>query len=315
MSDEWCSKTVKVRVPATSANVGAGFDCLGFAVTLYSELELTLTSKRGLEFIIEGEGSDEIVPEDENIIWLSIQKLLERVKIDRKILGARMKMKNSIPLSRGLGSSASAIVSGLFAANECLEKPLTREKILDLATEIEGHPDNVAPALNGNFTVNIMKSEGDLIRVESFNFKPKLDLRFIVAIPNFYLETKKARAVLPTSIPRADAIFNMSRVAMLVASLSSGEEKFLQDAFEDRLHQPYRMPLIPGMSEVFTAAKDAGAIGACLSGAGPTLIAFTLPRLKNENEIAESMRKTFARFEIDSRVEILDLDTTGAIWI
>ena len=315
MIEDWCSKTVRVRVPATSANVGAGFDCLGFAVTLYSELELTLTSKSGLDFQLEGEGSDEIVPEDENIVWNSIRKMLERIETPQKILGAKMKMKNSIPLSRGLGSSAAAIVSGLFAANECLDNPLNREQILDLATEIEGHPDNVAPALNGNFTVNVMKKFEDRIQVDSFNFKPQVDLKFIAAIPNFHLETKKARAVLPTSISRADAIFNLSRVAMLIASLSTGDERFLSEAFDDRLHQPYRMNLIPGMSEVFKAAKESGAIGACLSGAGPCLIAFTLPKLKNEIEISNSMRDAFSKFGIESRVEILDLDSSGAVVI
>ena len=314
---EWTSKKIRVRVPATSANVGAGFDCLGFAVNLYTELELELTTEDVFEFEIEGEGSAEISANKNNIVTTSIQKFLSRLKDpeSKKIIGMRMKMKNAVPVARGLGSSAAAIVSGIFAANECLDRPMSKDELLNLATEIEGHPDNVAPALFGNFTTNITKTINDQIFVDSFSFKPKLHLKFIVAVPKFKLSTKKARAVLPRKVPREDAIFNISRVSMLIASLTTGSEKFLADAFDDRLHQPYRLKLIPGMDKVFDAAKKAGAVGVCLSGAGPSLMAFTLYRLRNAGDISRAMYQAFLDNKIRSSTKVLNLDTTGAVVI
>ena len=234
--------------------------------------------------------------------------VLERSKNTDKFKGAIIKMNNHIPMSRGLGSSAAAIVSGLVGANEILEKPFNRQELLKFATEIEGHPDNVAPALFGGFTASVV----DKGQVQTFSFLPKIKLKMVVAVPDFQLSTRTARQVLPQTVPMKDAIFNVSRASMLVASLIQGKEKFLSYAFDDALHQPYRKNLVPGMNEVFVAAKKAGALGVALSGAGPCLIAFAAANKKIENEIATEMVQTFKQNEVQANALILDLDTRGA---
>ena len=299
---------VKVKVPGTSANCGPGFDCLGLAVTIYNELELTLLEKNNLIIEASGDGADSIPTDEKNIVWKSAKMVLERSKNFGKFKGAIIKMNNHIPMSRGLGSSAAAIVAGLVGANEILKNPFGKNDLLKFATEIEGHPDNVAPALFGGFTVSVV----DKGQVQTFSFLPKIKLKMIVAVPDFQLSTRTARQVLPQNVPMKDAIFNISRASMLVASLIQGKEKFLSNAFEDSIHQPYRKNLVPGMSEVFEAAKNAGALGVALSGAGPCLIAFSAASKKIENEIAAEMVQTFKQNEIKADALILDLDTRGA---
>jgi len=300
--------TVTVKVPGTSANCGPGFDCLGLAVKIYNELELTLLAENKLVIESQGEGADSIPADEKNIVWKSVRLLLERARKADKFQGALIKMKNQIPMSRGLGSSAAAIVAGLIAANEFVGNPFSRNDILRFATEIEGHPDNVAPAIFGGFTVSVV----DKGQVQTFSFLPKLKLKLVVAVPNFQLSTRTARQVLPKTVPLKDAIFNISRASMLVAALVNGKEKFLSSAFDDALHQPYRKELVPGMSEVFNAAKKSGALGVALSGAGPCLIAFSAANKHIENEIAAEMVHTFKQNEVEANALILDLDTQGA---
>jgi len=299
---------VTVKVPGTSANCGPGFDCLGLAVTIYNELELTLLEENKIVIETQGDGSDSIPTDEKNIVWKSVRLLLERARKADKFQGALIKMKNQIPMSRGLGSSAAAIVAGLIAANEFVGNPFSRNDILRFATEIEGHPDNVAPAIFGGFTVSVV----DKGQVQTFSFLPKLKLKLVVAVPNFQLSTRTARQVLPKTVPLKDAIFNISRASMLVAALVNGKEKFLSSAFDDALHQPYRKELVPGMSEVFNAAKKSGALGVALSGAGPCLIAFSAANKHIENEIAAEMVHTFKQNEVEANALILDLDTQGA---
>ncbi|MBR1396689.1 MAG: homoserine kinase [Selenomonadaceae bacterium] len=309
IKNDLTSHTIRVRVPGTSANCGPGFDCIGLACTIYNDLQLTLLKEPKLIIETKGEGADNIPSDDRNIVWRSIQTLLERVGADNEYKGAIIRMENHIPLSRGLGSSAAAIVAGIKAANAILGNPLNRNELLKLATEIEGHPDNVAPALFGGVTVSVVNKG----QVQTFSFVPKLRLKLVVAVPDFPLATRLARQVLPTEVPMKDAIFNIGRASMLIGALIKGKERFLQNAFDDALHQPYRTGLVPGMEEVFKAAKAAGAIGVALSGAGPCLIAFTIDRDHVEQEVASSMAQAFLNNNIKTKSLILTLDIRGAV--
>ena len=298
-------KSVKVRVPGTSANCGPWFDCLGVACTIYNELELTLLEEERLDIEITGDGAENIPVDERNIVWRSIQKLLERAGKAQEYKGAVIRMNNGVPLSRGLGSSATAIVGGLKAANECLGNPFTNRDLLQMATEIEGHPDNVAPAIFGGFTISIVRNG----KPECFSLMPKLPVKLVVTVPDFFLPTKAARAVLPAEVPMKDAVFNIGRAAMLTAALCKGNKSFLRSVFDDALHQPYRAKLIPGMYDVFKAAKAAGALGASMSGAGPCLIAFTV---ENADAVGMAMRDAFARNNVKSEYHVFDIDGTGA---
>ncbi len=300
--------TITVKVPGTSANCGSGFDCLGLAATIYNEFKFTFLEEKRLNISAVGEGADTIPNDEKNIVWQSARLVLERAGAAEKFQGAEISMNNRVPMSRGLGSSAAAIVAGLIGANAAVDNHFTRNDILKFATEIEGHPDNVAPAIFGGFTVSVV----DKNLVQTYSFLPKIKLKLIVAVPDFPLSTKLARQVLPKTVPLKDAIFNVSRASMLVAALIEGKEKLLSIAFDDALHQPYRTKLVPGMEEVFTAAKKAGALGVVLSGAGPSLIAFSAANRRLENDIAAEMVHTFKKFDVQSSALILDLDTRGA---
>ena len=189
-----------------------------------------------------------------------------------------------------------------------LSRDFSRNEILKFATEIEGHPDNVAPVIFGGFTVSVV----DKGQVQTFSFLPKNKMKLVVAVPDFHLSTRTARQVLPKTVPMKDAIFNISRASMLIAALMQGKENFLSSAFDDALHQPYRKNLVPGMSEVFDAAKKAGALGVALSGAGPCLIAFSSANKHIENEIATEMVQAFKKNDVQADALILNLDTRGA---
>ena len=299
---------VRVRVPGTSANCGPGFDCLGLATTIYNYLDLTLL--RSNKVIVEsaGEGAENIPRGKRNLTWQAVRRLLQEVGRADEFKGAVIRTKNNVPISRGLGSSSTAIVAGLTAANEILGSPLNKQELLKLATELEGHPDNVAPAIFGGFTVSVM----DKGEVQTFSFLPRIKLKLIVAVPDFELSTRLARKVLPKNVSMKDAIFNVSRASMLIAALVEGREELLPLAFDDALHQPYRKKLVPGMSEVFDAARRAGALGAAISGAGSCLIAFTSARTQLENKVAASMVEEFKAHGVKSKALILDVDKRGA---
>ena len=297
-----------VRVPGTSANCGPGFDCLGLATTIYNYLDLTLL--KGSKVIVEskGEGADNIPHGKRNLTWQAVRRLLQEVHRENDFKGAIIRMKNNVPISRGLGSSSTAIVAGLVAANEILGSPLNRQELLKLATELEGHPDNVAPALFGGFTVSVM----DKGEVQTFSFLPRIRLKLIVAVPDFELSTRLARKVLPKNVSMKNAIFNVSRASMLIAALVEGREDLLPLAFDDALHQPFRKKLVPGMSEVFGAAKSAGALGAAISGAGSCLIAFTTLKSGLEDKIASAMVEEFKNHGVAAKALILNIDRHGA---
>lgn len=297
------SKAVKVRVPGTTANCGPGFDSIGIACNIYNELELTLCVEETITIEVIGEGAHSIPCDARNIVWKSIQFLLKKAN-RQEYKGARIKMVNHIPLARGLGSSAAAIVAGLTAANAAIGSVFAKQAIFQMATELEGHPDNVAPAVFGGVTLSIMNAN----RAQCLSFIPEVKLKLVVAVPSFNLSTKAARKVLPETVTMQDAIFNISRTALLVGALCKGDLGHLKNALEDKLHQPYRSELIPGMQAVLMAANEHGALGAALSGAGPCMIAFTTNHMQ---EIGKAMVAAFKQHEVDARYLVLDIDTVG----
>lgn len=299
------NRTIRVRVPGTSANCGPGFDAIGVACTIYNDLELTLKGEEGIAVEVEGEGADNIPRDERNIVLRAIRTILKRANLEDEVKGFCVRMKNHIPLSRGLGSSAAAIVAGLKAANALIGNRFSRRELLQMATNIEGHPDNVAPAIFGGFTISVV-TRG---RVECFSLMPRMPLKLVAAVPEFPLSTKLARSVLPEQVNMKDAVYNVSRAALLVAALTKGQPRFLRNAFADALHQPYREKLIPGMKDVFRAARRSGALGASLSGAGPCLIAYTL---ENEEAVGQAMVEAFANHEVEARALQLSLDAHGA---
>lgn len=297
------SITVKVRVPGTTANCGPGFDSVGIACTLYNDLTLTLSDREGFTLAVSGEGSGAIPASDRNIAYQAVQAVLRRVGANYP--GVAIAMHNAIPMARGLGSSAAAIVAGLVAANAATGDKLSQDDILAMATALEGHPDNVAPAIFGGITVSMMCGNTP----QSLRFVPPAPLRLVVAVPEFGLSTKAARQVLPKSVSFQDAVFNVGRSALLIGALCQGRFDLLRCALDDRLHQPYRRKLIPGMADVFAAATAAGALGAALSGAGPCLVAFAD---RDGAAIGDAMTAAFARHGVSATYLDLNIDNDGA---
>ncbi|MBP2642926.1 MAG: Homoserine kinase [Firmicutes bacterium] len=297
-------KSIKVRVPGTTANCGPGFDAVGIACSIYNEMTLTLTNDNKCSITITGEGASAIPCNDRNVAFHAVKLVLER--INQEYSGVSINMHNNVPLARGLGSSATAIVAGLVVANAATGNQLTTDELFDMATDMEGHPDNVAPALFGGVTVSLMEGK----KPHYIRFMPAFPLKLVVAVPQFTLSTKQARQVLPQQVPFRDAVFNVSRSAALIGALTQGRIDILKYALADKLHQPYRQKLIPGMPEVLEAAIAEGAIGATLSGAGPCLIAYT--QEEREKQIGDAMVNAFAGHNIQAYYIPLSIDTDGA---
>jgi homoserine kinase len=257
---------VHVRVPATSANLGPGFDALGLALALYNEVEAR--ESEGITVDVRGEGAGRLPTTGDNVVARGVRLAYEAAGHPFK--GVALRCVNRVPTSRGLGSSAAAWVGGLAAGNALCGGALSRDALLDLATRAEGHPDNVAAALLGGLTVSCASGDGTVTAV---SLPVPVRLTWIALIPETTSSTAEARAVLPASVPRADAVFNVQRVALLLAALQSGRADALAPALDDRLHQPYRLALFPWMPAVVAAARRAGALGCVLSGAGPALLA------------------------------------------
>ena len=254
---------IRVRVPATSANVGAGFDALGLAVSMYNVVEFSPCDR--LE--ISTSDGTKVPTGSSNLVYRAAKAVYDQV--DRPFTGLRMVQTNTIPLARGLGSSSACIVAGILGANALLGGPLTRRQMLTLATAIEGHPDNVAPAMLGGFVTSAF-DEGQVYSVKK---DIREDLVFGAFVPDFKLLTEQARQALPGTVSHKDAVYNLSRAALATAAFCDGEYDLLHVATKDALHQKYRLPLIPGGAEVFELALDLGAYAVYLSGAGPTIMA------------------------------------------
>jgi len=293
----------RVRVPATTANLGAGFDCLGLALTLYNELEIHPAGVTKLA--IEGEGAGILPTDDSNLVLRTFRRAAEFA--GRDFPPVRVLCRNRIPLARGMGSSAAVLVSAAIAANRLFGEPLSRHQILHLVAKEEGHSDNVAPALLGGLVVSGVSGEEPV----AHRILPKRDLKVVLLIPDFHLETSKARGVMPDRVPVIDAVANLQNTALTALAFETGDYSLLESSLEDRLHQPYRKSLIPGFDSVLAAAKSAGAYGAALSGAGPTLAAFTLSSPEAVAEAMEAAYREHGEGSCGSR--ILDVDKEGAV--
>lgn len=291
--------SVRVGVPATTANLGPGFDCLGLAIDLWNEAEFI---PEGDSLIVEvcGEGEDSLARSADNLVIRTFQTFYETRRLTPPP-GLRLRLNNHIPCSSGLGSSSSAIVLGLLGANSLSGSQASTQELLDMAAGMEGHADNVSPALLGGLVVSIQDENYWLAR----RFEVPI-LRIALVLPDIDLPTQVARQALPLSVPRGDAVYNISRAVLVAEALRLGDLDLLGKVMDDRLHQPYRLPLIRGAAEAMTAARSAGAQAVAISGAGPSLIAFCAGESR---PAGEAMAAAFARVGLASR--IFDLVTTS----
>lgn len=294
-----------VSVPATTANLGVGFDCLGAALSMANEFQFVRsdTSDR-LQISIEGEEAHKVDTKENNLVYRAVSYLYQ--KIGQTPPNLEISVKLGVPLSRGLGSSATAIVGGLLGANSLTGNRFDRSEIVKMAIAMEGHPDNVVPALLGNCLLSVAEAQEWQICPVSWH----QDIIPVVAIPDFELSTKAARSVLPSNYSRSDAIFNISRMGLLLKALETNNGEWLKTALADKLHQPYRQQLIVGYEEVRQAAIAAGAYGMVISGAGPTLLALTHPSLVEK--VTASMTEAWSSLGVKAMVRSLALDRQGA---
>lgn len=297
-------KRVVVKSPATTANLGPGFDTLGLALRLHNTIEM---SEEGDGLLIEcsGECSESIPRDQSNIVYKTADLVFRQVGYAPR--GLHLNLHNGIPSARGLGSSAAAVVGGALAANRLSGSRLGEREILQICAGMEGHPDNVVPALVGGFVITTITSAG---HVEYIKVLPSPTIRAVAAIPDFELRTADARRVLPASFDFRDVVYNVGHAAFFVGAFITGNFSSLRFAMEDRLHQPYRESLIPGMRRVFDAAMSHGAQSVSISGSGPTLIAFVNSR---DHEIGEAMEGAWASEGVNCRVLPLELDTGGVL--
>jgi homoserine kinase len=293
---------LKIRVPATSANLGPGFDCLGLALNVWNEI--TFEAAHKLTYRVAGEGAEKLNKGTRNLLTKAYALLYE--VCGEKMGGVQICTHNEILMSSGLGSSAAAIVAGLFGANEMLGRPLSENGLLKLATEIEGHPDNVAPALLGGLVVSVMARQEIITRRYEI---PELTLVIVKPIVDW--PTRVARAVLPKSVSRVDAVYNVGRAVLVVDALRNGDLELLQKIMDDRIHQPYRLKHISGGLSAYKTAKRFGA--AALSGAGPSIIAFVPP--ENAEKAKKEIAAVFEERGIETREIVTKPSSKGAYTI
>jgi homoserine kinase len=302
---------ITIRVPATSANLGPGFDSLGLALDLWNETIINLAIEYTVR--ITGEGMEKLSHGENNLIIQSAQKLADYV--GRRLPPFHLDCINRIPLSSGLGSSAAAKLTGLLGANVLLGKPLLKDEILKLATEMEGHPDNVATALLGGLVISTVENGSVFahkINVEvNHNALGHVDSPFhiTVVLPDCHISTREARKALPEQVSRKDAVYNISRAMLVTEAFRNGDLNLLGKAMTDTLHQPYRLSMIPGAQAVIETAKKAGAASVALSGAGPSLIAFSA---KRDPAIGEAMKGAFEQAGLQARILQLKMSNHGA---
>ena len=279
---------IKIRVPATSANLGPGFDCLGLALELWNEV--WFEESDSMSYQVTGQGAEKLNHRPKNLLTDSFKRVFGIC--DKPMRGVNIQAHNNILHSSGLGSSAAAIVAGIYGANELLDKPLDTNALVNLATEIEGHPDNVAPALVGGLVVSVI-TESEVIK-RRYDVPP---LFVVIVKPEVQWQTRTARSVLPNTVSRADAIFNIGRTALVIDALREGDLTLLQKVMNDRIHQSYRLKHIPAGITAYETAKRFGA--AALSGAGPSIICFVSP--ENAGKAKEKLIDVFMKQGIQSQ--------------
>ena len=296
---------IKIRVPATTANLGPGFDCLGLALKLYLNLEIE-EIEQGLIIEYQGEGAEKFSAKKDTLIGKSVELVLKKTGWDKSKKGLKIKTFNQIPITRGLGSSASAIIGGIVGAAKLYNIILTNQNMLELALSLEGHMDNIVPALIGGLTLAYKTGQEE---IKWARIKTPRDLRVVVAIPDFTLSTGEMRKALPQKVALPEAVFNLSRSALLINALQNSDWDVLAEAMEDRLHQPYRAPFIPGIGDIFSQIKKTGLAGVALSGSGPSVVSLT--KVGSEEEISKIMKDTFLKAGITCRVLVLEVDLDG----
>jgi homoserine kinase len=321
-------RQVTVTIPATTANLGPGYDCLGLALTLYNEVcmvgseetvtiaeaEATATgqaqtTKSSYTISVAGIDQEKIPTDESNLVARAAELIFRRAGVWPRSVA--ITLRNAIPVGSGLGSSSAAVLGGMFAANALVGAGLANDDILRLATELEGHPDNVAPAIYGGLVLGILthNAANELeVTLEKIAIPP---LQAVVVLPDFPFSTAEARAILPPYISRAEAIHNASRLPLLIRALETADYSRLREAMQDRLHQPYRLPLIPGSEAAMAAAYAAGAAGVALSGAGPSLIAFARDDHDLQQAIRQAMSSAFAAANLSTRSWLLTADRRG----
>lgn len=257
----------RMRIPATTANMGPGFDCIGMAFDFYNYIAFAPSGGENACELTSAGAAGSIDLSRENLIYRAYAAVFQY--LHEPVAGIRMHFENNVPYSRGLGSSSAALIGGVKVANEVLGNPLSDRELLHIALQFEGHPDNIAPALLGGVVISGLDSAGQVFYRK---IAPPENLHCTVVIPDYPLSTQRAREVLPKQLSMQDAVFNIGRMALLVDALHTGDLAQLALAMEDRLHQPYRMPLITGMEELIPQAKALGALSVTISGAGPTVL-------------------------------------------
>lgn len=293
---------VCVRIPATSANLGPGFDCLGMALSLYNVVRIEPSD--ALQITLKGDYTADIPADETNLVWQSMCTLWEAIGFE--IPTVSLDLENNVPPTRGMGSSSAAIVGGLVAANEYAGGVLSKQEILQIANRIEGHPDNVAPALLGGVTLAVTTETSVIAR--TLHSQPQF--MALAIVPDFYLSTEKSRNVLPSSISRADAVYNLSRTALLVEALIHENYELLKEGMQDRLHQNQRASLVPGLGETLQVALDSGAYGSALSGSGPTILA--LVSSDKAEQVSQAMVDSLAAHGLTAKAYLLSVDSEGA---
>jgi len=300
---------IKIRVPATTANLGPGFDCLGLALKLYLNLEIEQIEE-GLIIEYQGEGADKFSSKKDTLIRKSAELVLKKTGQDKSKKGLKIKVFNQIPITRGLGSSASAIIGGIVGAAKLYNINLTNQEMLELALPLEGHMDNIVPALIGGLTLAYKTGQEE---IKWARIKTPRDLRVVVGIPDFTLSTEKMRKALPQKVALPEAVFNLSRSALLVNALQNSDWDVLAEAMEDRLHQPYRAPFIPGIEDIFLKIKKTGLAGVALSGSGPSVVSLT--KKGQEEAIGKIMKDAFLYAGVTCRVLVLEADLDGTKFV